>query len=264
MARLDLEPFPVTTQTYPRKQDWLVLNALAGLAGSLYRLAFDVRLLQSPLFGEWSEPFGARQVGSSAMPFKRNPVNAENMNSLARLVASLPRVAWDNAAHSLLERTLDDSANRRVVLPQAFLAVEELLQKCERILRGLIVNEQAVEHNLSAYGTFAATERLMMVAVRAGADRQLVHEVIRQHSMAAWQALQSGAPNPLAETLAADERIVSFVPSQDIFVLLDTSGYVGDAPQRASQMAEMIRRSCSPQRTTTPRRRRENPPTGEG
>ena len=102
MATLALLPFPVTTQTYPRKQDWLILNGLAGLAGSLYKLAFDLRVLQSPLFGEWSEPFGTRQVGSSAMPFKRNPIHAENMNSLARLVAALPRVAWDNAAHSLL------------------------------------------------------------------------------------------------------------------------------------------------------------------
>ncbi len=109
MAKLGLEAFPVATQTYPRKQDWLVLNALAGLAGSLYKFAFDLRILQAQPFGEWNEPFGSRQVGSSAMPFKRNPIRAENMDSLARLVAALPRVAWDNAAHSLLERTLDDS-----------------------------------------------------------------------------------------------------------------------------------------------------------
>ncbi|MCP4530178.1 MAG: adenylosuccinate lyase, partial [Delftia sp.] len=122
MAALDLEAFPVATQTYPRKQDWLVLNTLAGLAGSLYKFAFDLRLLQSPPMGEWAEPFGRKQVGSSAMPFKRNPINAENMDSLARYVATLPRVAWDNAAHSLLERTLDDSGNRRLILPDAFLA----------------------------------------------------------------------------------------------------------------------------------------------
>jgi len=129
MARLDLEAFPVATQTYPRKQDWLVLNALAGLAGSLYKFAFDLRVLQAQPFGEWSEPFGRRQVGSSAMPFKRNPVGAENVDSLARLVAALPRVAWDNAAHSLLERTLDDSGNRRFILPQAFLLTEEVVRR---------------------------------------------------------------------------------------------------------------------------------------
>jgi adenylosuccinate lyase len=124
MARLGLEAFPVATQVYPRKQDWLVLNALAGLAGSLYKFAFDLRILQSQPFGEWSESFGFRQVGSSAMPFKRNPINSEILDSLARVVAALPRVAWDNAAHSLLERTLDDKANRRLILPQAFLLGE--------------------------------------------------------------------------------------------------------------------------------------------
>ena len=106
MEVLGLEAHPVGTQVYPRKQDWLILNALAGLAQSIYRMAYDLRLLQAPTIGEWSEPFGAKQVGSSAMPFKRNPIDAENLDSLARYLAALPRVAWDNAAHSHLERTL--------------------------------------------------------------------------------------------------------------------------------------------------------------
>ena len=127
MRALGLEAVPVATQTYPRKQDYQVLSALAGLGQSLYKFAFDLRILQSPPIGEWAEPFGARQVGSSAMPFKRNPIDAENIDSLARHLAALPRVAWDNAAHSLLERTLDDSANRRSVLPEAFLIADELL-----------------------------------------------------------------------------------------------------------------------------------------
>jgi adenylosuccinate lyase len=245
MAALELKPFAVSTQTYPRKQDWLVLNGLAGLAGSLYKLAFDLRLLQSPMFGEWSEPFGTRQVGSSAMPFKRNPIQAENMNSLARLVAALPRVAWDNAAHSLLERTLDDKANRREILPQAFLATDELLQRAARLMRGLVVYEEAVDRNLVTYGTFAATERLLMVAVRAGADRQALHEVIREHSMAAWAAIQSGAPNPLAERLAADERILRFVSSQRVRALLDAAAYVGDAPERARKIVRVVRSTIS-------------------
>ncbi|MER3515278.1 MAG: adenylosuccinate lyase, partial [Chloroflexota bacterium] len=132
MARLGLEAFPVTGQTYPRKQDWRVLNVLAGIAASLHKFAFDLRLLQSPAFGEMAEPFGASQVGSSAMPFKRNPVNAEKLCSLARFVAALPAVAWENAALSLLERTLDDSANRRLILPEAFLATDEMLLTAER------------------------------------------------------------------------------------------------------------------------------------
>jgi adenylosuccinate lyase len=241
MAALDLEPFPVSTQTYPRKQDWLVLNGLAGLACSLYKLAFDLRLLQSPLFGEWSEPFGAHQVGSTAMPFKRNPVHAENVDSLARLVAALPRVAWDNAAHSLLERTLDDKANRRIILPQAFLATDELLRRATHIIQGLVVHEKAVARNLATYGTFAATERLLMAAVRAGADRQAMHELIREHSMVAWVAIQSGAPNPLVERLATDEQVLEFVPPQRVRALLDASAYVGDAPWRARELVRSIR-----------------------
>ena len=245
MAQLDLEPFPVTTQTTPRKQDWLVLTGLAGLAASLHKLAFDLRLLQSPLFGEWSEPFGTKQVGSSAMPFKRNPVHAENASSLARLVAALPRVAWDNAAHSLLERTLDDSANRREVLPQAFLATDELLRRAGQIVRGLVVHEVAVARNLTKFGTFAATERLLMAAAQAGADRQAMHEVLREHSMAAWAAIQSGEPNPLADLLAADELITCFLAPDRVRSLLDARAYVGDAPERAREMARMVRKKLT-------------------
>ena len=241
MAALGLEAFPVTTQTYPRKQDWLVLNALAGLAGSLYKFAFDLRLLQSPPLGEWAEPFGRDQVGSSAMPFKRNPISAESTNSLARLVAALPRVAWDNAAHSLLERTLDDSANRRVVLPQAFLAADDLLRRAGRLVSGLQVNEGAMARNLAVYGTFAATERLLMALVRAGADRQAMHEVIRVQSMAAWASIEAGEPNPLAEFLASDPEVLRYLPDDRVLRLMDSTGYVGDAPQRARALAAEIR-----------------------
>jgi adenylosuccinate lyase len=239
MELLGLAPFAVATQTYPRKQDWLVLNALSGLAGSLYKFAFDLRLLQSPPLGEWGEPFGSKQVGSSAMPFKRNPVRSETIDSLARYVATLPRVAWDNAAHSLLERTLDDSANRRTVLPCAFLAVDEIVRRARRILRGLRINDEAIARNLEIYGTFAATERLLMALGKAGADRQEMHEVIRQHSLAAWEVVQSdtGKPNPLPERLSTDERITRYVPPERVLTLLHASAYVGDAPQRAKEMA---------------------------
>jgi adenylosuccinate lyase len=241
MAALGLDPFPVATQVYARKQDWLVLNGLAGLAGSLYRFAFDLRILQSPLFGEWSEPFGSAQVGSSAMPFKRNPVNAENIDSLARLLAALPRVAWDNAAHSLLERTLDDSANRRLILPEAFLIADEILVRSLRLIDGLVIDDRAVARNLAAYGAFAATERLLMELVRAGADRQAMHERIRSHSLDAWQAIQAGRPNPLLTLLTADPAVLAFLPAEQVAVLLDASRYVGDAPQRARQLAALIR-----------------------
>ncbi len=247
MADLDLPEYDVVTQTYPRKQDWLVLNALAGLAGSLYKFAFDLRLLQSPPLGEWAEPFGRQQVGSSAMPIKRNPINAEKIDSLARFVAALPRVAWDNAAHSLLERTLDDSANRRVLFPDAFLAVDEILQTAFRLLSGLVINEAAIARNLATYGVFAASERLLMEAVKAGGDRQALHEVIREHSLAAWTAVQRGEANPLAARLAADARIQEFMPPGQIDGLLDASRYVGDAPARARALAAKIRQQLEVQ-----------------
>lgn len=245
MEELGLEAYPVANQVYPRKQDYRVLTALGGLAASLYRFAFDLRLLQSPTIGEWSEPFGKKQVGSTAMPFKRNPVNAETTDSLARYVAGLTRVAWDNAAHSLLERTLDDSANRRLILPGAFLAVEEVVRRADRILEDLQVHPDAVERNLETYGVFAATERLLMELGRVGADRQAMHEVIRQHAMVAWQAVQQGRPNPLIDLLAGEPEILRHLPAGRVRSLLDAAGHIGDAPQRARQMASKIRKTVA-------------------
>ena len=241
MAELGLTAFAVATQTYPRKQDWLVLNALAGLCGSLYKFAFDLRILQAQPYGEWSEPFGRRQVGSSAMPFKRNPENAENMDSLARLAATLPRVAWDNAAHSLLERTLDDSGNRRLILPQAFLLADELLRRAQRVLDGLVIHDQEVARKLATYGTFAATERLLMELVKAGADRQEMHELIRRHSLAAWTAIEQGEANPLGDKLESDPEVLAYLSAGQVRALLDAGEYVGDAPQRALKLAVEIR-----------------------
>ncbi len=246
MARLGLESFPVVTQTYPRKQDWLVLNALAGLGGSLYKFAFDLRVLQSQPFGEWSEPFGPQQVGSSAMPFKRNPENAETMDSLARLLAALPRVAWDNAAHSLLERTLDDSGNRRLILPEGFLLADELLRRARHILGGLVIDDAGVARQLATYGPFAASERLLMGLVKAGADRQQMHEVIRRHSLEAWKVVDRDllARNPLPDLLAGDAEVLAYLPADRVQELMDASGYVGDAPLRARELAARLRQVC--------------------
>ncbi|MCB0199645.1 MAG: adenylosuccinate lyase [Anaerolineae bacterium] len=243
LALLDLSAHPAGTQVYPRKQDWLIVNALAGIGQSLYRLAFDLRLLQAPTIGEWSEPFGAKQVGSSAMPFKRNPIDSENIDSLARQLAALPRIAWDNAAHSLLERTLDDSANRRLFLPEAFLLADELIGRATRVVRGLVVREEVVARNMATYGVFAATERLLMEAVKAGGDRQELHEVIREHSLLAWDALRRGEANPLAEQLCSDPRVTRWLPADRAAALLDASDYVGDAPARALGVADQMRRA---------------------
>ncbi len=243
MDRLGLAAFTVTTQTYPRKQDWLVVNALAGLAASLSKFALDLRVLQSPPFGEWAEPFREKQVGSSAMPFKRNPITAEKINSLARYLASLPRVAWDNAALSVLERTLDDSANRRLVLPQAFLTASALLQASRRLFAEMRVDLGAVERNLAVWGTFSAVERVLMQLARRGADRQEMHERLRQHSMTAWAQVAETGINPLYELLASDSDIVAVMTPDELRRLLDARAYVGDAPRLARVLAAQIRQA---------------------
>ena len=242
-ASLGLPFFPVTTQTYPRKQDFQVTSALAGLGGSLYKFAFDLRLLQSPPVGEWSEPFGARQVGSSAMPFKRNPIQAEKIDLLARQLAQMPRLAWDNAAHSLLERTLDDFANRRTMLPEAFLITDELLLTANRLVDGLQVNHTAVQRNLAIYGPFAATERVLVGLTQAGADRQVMHERLRQHSLAAWDAVQAGLPNPLRNLVCSDPEFQHFLSVEDLHQRMDASHHLGDAPARARWLVEDIRKA---------------------
>ncbi len=246
MAELNLPAWAIANQTYPRRQDWAVLSALSGLSSTLYRFAFDLRILQTPPIGEWAEPFGQKQVGSSAMPFKRNPIRAENVDSLARYLAQLPRVAWDDAAHSLLERTLDDSANRRIILPEAFLTLDELLAVSLRLIGDLRVNEIAIARNLATYGPFAGIEPLLMRLVKAGAGRQAMHEVLREVAMQAWIVVEDGKPNPLADLLAGDARLLAYLTETDIREALDARDYVGDAPERARALAQQIRNAVSP------------------
>lgn len=241
MEKLGLRAYEAATQTYPRKQDLTIITAVANLGATLHKLAFDLRILQSPPIGEWSEPFAEKQVGSSAMPFKRNPIVAENIDSLTRLVAALPRVAWDNAALSLLERTLDDSANRRLFIPEAFLLMDEALRRSVNLVRKMNFWPGPIARNLAAYGIFAATERVLMEAVKAGASRQEMHEVIREHSMAAWAAVQAGQPNPLRDLIAADPRAMAYVDESQLDELLDATHHVGDAPERTRRLAALIR-----------------------
>ncbi len=240
---LHLDFFPVTTQTYPRKLEYRLLSTLAGLGASLYKFAFDLRILQSPPFGEWSEPFGAKQVGSSAMPFKRNPINAEKINAIGRYLAQLPRLAWDNAAHSLLERTLDDSANRRTILPEAFLAASELLRVAQKLADGLQVDERSTARNLSTYGPFAATERVLMALGKCGADRQEMHERLRVHALSAWDVIQHGEENPLVDLVAADAVFLQYLPAKELRTLMDANTHIGDAPRRARALADEILRT---------------------
>lgn len=243
MAILALPCFPIATQTYTRQQDLRVQQVLAGIAASLHKFAMDFRILQSPPFGEWAEPFGQKQVGSSAMPFKRNPVNTENICSLARYVAGLPAVAWDNASQALLERSLDDSANRRIFQADGFLATDEILLRAVRIVREMTIDEKAIARNMAIYGPFAATERVLMALVAAGGSRQAAHEWIREASLQAWAAMREGQPNPLASLLAADERIIAYLPASQVPVLMDAAGHTGTAVARATAFAQTIRQS---------------------
>ncbi len=238
---LELNFFRISHQTYPRKQDLLVLNSLASLGASLYKLAFDLRLLQSPTLGELSEPFGKHQVGSSAMPFKRNPINAEKIDSLARQLSVYPQIAWQNAANSLLERTLDDSANRRTILPEAFLIADELLLVSTKLLKGLEIRKENIQRNLDAYAPFAMTERIMMLAGKRGADRQEIHEVLRNHALAAWQEVQSGKENPLIDNLLNDSSLLEWVSQDEIRQLADLKTYTGNAENRSQALLAEIR-----------------------
>jgi adenylosuccinate lyase len=241
---LGLSFYPVATQTYTRKQDYSVVSTLAGLGASLHKFALDLRILQSPPIGELSEPFGAKQVGSSAMPFKRNPINAEKIDSLARSLSVLPQVAWQNAAQSILERTLDDSANRRSMLPEAFLICDELLATASKIVAGLVVNEPSIARTMAAYGPFADTERVLMAMGKAGADRQETHERLREHALAAWAELRAGGVNSLAVRIAADPFFGQALGQEALVRLMGDTGYVGTAPRRARELAKAIRGVC--------------------
>jgi adenylosuccinate lyase len=209
-----------------------------------------LRLLQSPPIGEISEPFGEKQIGSSAMPFKRNPILAEKIDSLARALAQMPQLAWQNAAHSLLERTLDDSANRRTLLPEAFMICDEILQTSIKLMRGLQINQANIERNLAIYAPFASTERLLMTLVQAGANRQEMHERLRQYALLAWETIQRGGINPLKNSIFEDSLFNKYLSKDQINNIFNIDGYVGIAPARAHQLAALIQSNLK----TTPER----------
>jgi adenylosuccinate lyase len=175
------------------------------------------------------------------MPFKRNPIESEKIDSLARAVSAAPLTAWNNYANSLLERTLDDSANRRTLLPETFLSVDEIVMTLTLIMDGLKVNPVRIQQNLEKFGPFAAVERVLMAAVKNGADRQEMHEILRQLSMAAWQAVEKGQPNPLEGLAAQDERVTCWITPAELSPLFAVDGYTGIAEPRAREMAGKIR-----------------------
>jgi adenylosuccinate lyase len=219
--KLKIDFYSITNQVAPRKQEYWLLSGLASLAGSLYKAALDLRFLQTPSIGEISEPFETHQVGSSAMPFKRNPILAEKINSLGRYVAQLPRIAWDNAANSMLERTLDDSANRRLILAEAFLACDEMLACYSRIVKGWKINREIIQRNREVFMPFAATEKVLLAACKAGADRQLAHEKLRILSLQAWEAVQKGQKNPLMDLIRKDTYFSQYIKEEMIIKIFE-------------------------------------------
>ncbi|MGH7736304.1 MAG: adenylosuccinate lyase [Candidatus Tyrphobacter sp.] len=240
LERFGLEARDVAGQIYSRSLDYVVFAALAGLGGSLSKFAADVRVLGAPPFGELGEPFEDGQVGSSAMPFKRNPILCERIGSLARLLPAYAGIAWQNAATNYLERTLDDSANRRTTLPEAFLCADEIVALARRVIDGMRVDARKIAQNLRTYGPFAGSEMVMMEAVRCGADRQRVHAAIRDASLAAWSALERGDDNPLAQRICEKEEITRFVDPAEVRRLLEAPEHVGTAPARARRVVERI------------------------
>ena len=229
--------YPVTGQTYPRKSDSRLLNVLSSIAQSAYRFANDLRLLQH--MHEVEEPFEKGQVGSSAMAYKRNPMRSERICSLARYVMADAQNAAMTASTQWLERTLDDSANRRISLPEGFLAVDAILNLLLNVTDGLKVYPAVIRKNLMEHMPFMATENLLMEAVKRGGDRQILHEVIREHSMAAAERMkQKGAPCDLLERLAADGRIG--LDSEAIAGILEPSAYIGRAPEQVLEFLDEV------------------------
>jgi adenylosuccinate lyase len=228
--------YAVTGQTYTRKVDSQALDVLSGIAQSAHKLATDLRLLASRK--EMEEPFEKDQIGSSAMAYKRNPMRSERVCALARFVMSLQTSAASTAAVQWMERTLDDSANRRLTIPQAFLAIDATLILLQNIATGLVVYPQVLAKNLREELPFMASENLLMAAVQAGGDRQELHEVIRRHSQEAAQVVkQEGRPNDLLARLASDPAFQKV----NVAEALDPLQYVGRAPEQVDTfLAEVV------------------------
>ena len=220
--------FPVSSQTYPRKEDSRILNALSSIAQSAYRMANDIRLLQHDR--QIEEPFEKNQIGSSAMAYKRNPMRSERICSLSRYLMADAANASMTASVQWLERTLDDSANRRISLPEGFLCADAILRLCRNVTDGLRVNEKIVDRACREYLPFIATENLMMEGVKRGGDRQKLHELVRRCSMEATARMKEGEPCDLTERLAAEPEFA--LTREELESLLEPSRYIGRCPEQ--------------------------------
>ncbi len=222
--------YPVSGQTYPRKLDSRILSALSSVAQSAHKFANDMRLLQHDQQVE--EPFEKDQIGSSAMAYKRNPMRCERICSLARYVMADAQNAAMTASTQWFERTLDDSANRRIALPEAFLAVDAVLRLYHNVASGLHVNEKVIEAAMENFLPFLATENLLMEGVKRGGDRQALHEIIRTHSMAATRRMKDGGRCDLLERLAEDPAFP--LNGEEIRALLNPAAFIGRCPEQVT------------------------------
>lgn len=239
--------FPVTGQTYSRKLDSQILDGLGGVGQSAHKWGCDLRLLAHRQ--EIDEPFEADQVGSSAMAYKRNPMRAERMCALARFLFGMPAIAADTASNQWFERTLDDSATRRLTIPQAFLSADAVLRIARNIAGGLVVNQPVIAKNVREYLPYMATENLMMAAVAAGADRQEVHETVRQHSHAVTAKVKAGTGNSreLLERLQNDPAFAGV----KVELEPDPTTFFGRSPE---QVREFVAEHLDPVRQRYSRR----------
>ena len=225
----------VSGQTYTRKIDSFVLNVLGGIAQSASKMATDIRLLAH--MKEFDEPFEANQIGSSAMAYKRNPMRCERIVSLSRFIINDTKNAADTAAAQWLERTLDDSANRRLSIPEGFLATDAILTLAVNVITGGTVYDKVMEKHLLEELPFMATENILMDAVSRGGDRQELHEVIRQYSqLAAKRVKLEGGDNNLLELMKADERFG--LTDERLKEVLDVHKFVGLAPEQTEELVE--------------------------
>jgi adenylosuccinate lyase len=230
------ECYPVCGQTYPRKLDSRILNVLSSIAQSAYRMANDVRLLQHDR--QLEEPFDDEQIGSSAMAYKRNPMRCERICSLARFLMADAMNAPMTASVQWLERTLDDSANRRITMPEGFLAADAILRLAQNVTDGLRVNERVIEASVREYLPFLATENLLMEAVKRGGDRQQLHEIIRRCSMEATARMKNGEPCDLLQRLSREPAFG--LTEGELNELLDPRLYIGRCPEQVERFLQKV------------------------